>query len=109
MRPDIVSGARFPDYELPDHTKAMRKLSELQGEDPMILTLARGHSCPKEHQQHFELAALYPKIAVAYTQVATIATDDHHTLQEFSGDARRLRSSGATCERCPARFGPTGI
>ena len=24
-----------------------------------------------------------PKIAVAYTQVATIATDDHHTLQEF--------------------------
>jgi hypothetical protein len=49
----------------------------------MILTLARGHYCPKEHQQHLELAAFYPKIAVAYTQVATIATDDHHTLQEF--------------------------
>ena len=30
-----------------------------------------------------ELAAFYPKIAVAYTQIATIATDDHHTLQEF--------------------------
>ena len=27
--------------------------------------------------------ANYPKIAVAYTQIATIATDDHHTLQEF--------------------------
>ena len=27
-----------------------------------------------------ELAAFYPNIAVAYTQ---IATDDHHTLQEF--------------------------
>jgi hypothetical protein len=26
---------------------------------------------------------LYPKIAVAYTQIATIATDDRHTLQEF--------------------------
>jgi peroxiredoxin len=60
-----------------------RRLSELQGEDPMILTLARGHYCPKEHQQHLELAAFYPKIAVACTQVATIATDDHHTLQEF--------------------------
>jgi hypothetical protein len=24
-----------------------------------------------------------PKIAVAYTQIATISTDDHHTLQEF--------------------------
>src|ERR671935_178302 len=40
-------------------------------------------TCPKEHQQHLELAAFYPKIAVAYTQIATIATDDHHTLQEF--------------------------
>ena len=30
-----------------------------------------------------ELAALYPKIAVAYTQIATITTDDHRTLQEF--------------------------
>src|SRR4029079_6077387 len=45
--------------------------------------LARGHYCPKEHQQHLELAAFYPKIAVAYTQIVTIATDDHHTLQEF--------------------------
>ena len=83
MRPDVVPGAVFPDYELPDHTNTRRRLSELQGEDPMILTLARGHYCPKEHQQHLELAAFHPKIAVAYTQIATIATDDHHTLQEF--------------------------
>jgi peroxiredoxin len=83
MRPDIKPGAKFPDFELPDHTKAPRRLSELQGEDPMILTLARGHYCPKEHQQHLELAAFYPKIAVAYTKVVTIATDKHHKLQEF--------------------------
>lgn len=25
-----------------------------------------------------------PKIAVAYTKVSTIATDDHHTLQEWT-------------------------
>jgi hypothetical protein len=37
----------------------------------------------EEHRQHLELAENYAKIAVAYTQVATIATDDHHTLQEF--------------------------
>src|ERR1700690_1828321 len=83
MRSDIVPGGIFPDYELPDHTGTSRKLSELQGGDPMILTLARGHYCPKEHQQHLELAASYPKIAAAYTQIATISTDDHHTLQEF--------------------------
>ena len=80
MRPDITRGATFPDYALPDHTGTMRTLSELQGSDPLILTLARGNYCPKEHQQHLELAANYPKVAVAYTQ---IATDDHHTLQEF--------------------------
>jgi len=83
MRPDIVPGAAFPDYELPDHTSTSRKLSEIQGDDPLILTLARGHYCPKEHQQHLELAANYPKIAVGYTQVATISTDEHHTSQEF--------------------------
>ena len=83
MRADITPGATFPDYELPDHEKTPRKLSELQGADPMILTLARGHYCPKEHHQHLELAANYPKIAVAYTKIATISTDDDHLCKEF--------------------------
>ena len=83
MRADIVPGASFPDYELPDHTKVPRKLSELQGDDPLILTLARGLFCPKEHHQHLELAANYSKVAVAYTQMATIATDADHELKEF--------------------------
>jgi peroxiredoxin len=83
MRSDIVPGGVFPDYELPDHTDTLCRLSELQGDDPMILTLARGHYCPKEHQQHLDLAALQPKIAVAYTKIVTIATDEHHTIQEF--------------------------
>jgi peroxiredoxin len=83
MRSDITPGGIFPDYALPDHTGTVRSLSELQGRDPLILTLARGHYCPKEHQQHLELAAFQSKVAVAYTQMVTIATDDHHTLQEF--------------------------
>jgi peroxiredoxin len=83
MRSDIIPGGVFPDYALPDHTGTVRTLSELQGRDPLILTLARGHYCPKEHQQHLELAAFQPKIAVAYTQIVTISTDEHHTLQEF--------------------------
>ena len=83
MRFDIAPGGTFPDYELPDQTNTPRRLSELQGDDPMILTLARGHYCPKEHQQHQELAAFYPRISVAYTKVATISTDEHHKLQEF--------------------------
>jgi peroxiredoxin len=43
-------GVRFPDYDLPDHTGARQRLSALQGMDPMILVLARGHYCPKENQ-----------------------------------------------------------
>jgi peroxiredoxin len=83
MRSDIVPRGTFPDYELPDEESVPRKLSEIQGEDPLILTLARGNYCPKEHQQHLELAANYPKINVAYTRMATISTDDHHSSQEF--------------------------
>ncbi|HEX2911566.1 MAG TPA: redoxin domain-containing protein [Chloroflexia bacterium] len=83
MRPDMVPGAQFPDYELVDHTKTRRKLSELQGLDPMILLLSRGHYCPKDHQQHLDLAAFYPKINVAYTQIVTIATDNILELNEF--------------------------
>jgi hypothetical protein len=45
--------------------------------------LSRGHYCPKEHQQHLQLAAFYPQVAVAYTQTVTISTDAHHELQEF--------------------------
>ena len=47
MRPDIVPGAVFPDYELSDHRGKRRKLSELQGGDPMVLVLSRGGYCPK--------------------------------------------------------------
>ncbi len=46
----------------------------------------------QEHQQHLDLAALYPKIAVAYTRIATISTDDHHTLQEFRGSGLIIHS-----------------
>ena len=52
MRSDIVPGGIFPDYELPDHTNTMRRLSELQGDDPLILTLAchRAHAPRPAHR-----------------------------------------------------------
>ncbi len=83
MRADIIPGGIFPDYELTDHTKTRRRLSELQGIDPMILVLSRGGFCPKDHQQHVELAASYPKIRVAYTQIVTISTDNVLKTNEF--------------------------
>jgi hypothetical protein len=48
MRSDIVAGAIFTEYELFDHTAKRGKLSELQGDHPMVLVLSRGAYCPKE-------------------------------------------------------------
>ncbi len=79
----IAPGGVFPDYELTDHTKTRRSLSELQGNDPMIVVLARGHYCPKDNQQHLDLVAAYPKIAVAYTRIVTISTDSIVETREF--------------------------
>jgi len=101
MRSDIVPGATFPDYELPDHTNVPRKLSGIGGADPLILTLARGNYCPKEHQQHLEIAANYPKIAVAYTQVAT--TRPIPITQARSSAPRPVRSG----RFCLTRTGPS--
>ena len=83
MRADIVPGGTFPDYQLTDHTTQRRRLSELQGEDPMILVLSRGHYCPKDHQQHLQLAAFQSQIAVAYTSIVTISTDTIVETREF--------------------------
>jgi peroxiredoxin len=83
VRADIVPGGTFPDYELTDHTKTRRRLSDLQGIDPMILLLSRGHYCPKDSQQHLELARFYPQLAVAYTQIVTISTDSIIETNEF--------------------------
>jgi len=81
--PRLAPGAVFPDYELTDHTKTRRRLSDLQGIDPMILVLSRGHYCPRDNQQHLELVALQSKIAVAYTQIVTISTDSIIETNEF--------------------------
>ncbi|HYR18106.1 MAG TPA: redoxin domain-containing protein [Myxococcales bacterium] len=76
MRADIVPGARFPDYELPDHAGRKRKLSELQGDAPMIVFLSRGLYCPKDRRQAMNLVAFEPELKVAYAKLGTISTDD---------------------------------
>jgi hypothetical protein len=60
MQADIVEGATFPDYELPDHTGVERKLSFLQGGDSLVLMLGRGVWCPKDRQPLYELVRLRP-------------------------------------------------
>lgn len=75
MRSDIEPGSTFPDYELPDHTDTPRKLSSLQGTDPMVLTLHRGLYCPKDRQQLHQLVPFSRQCAVGFTRLVSITTD----------------------------------
>jgi len=76
MRSDIVPGAVFPDYELSDHTTKRRKLSELQGQDPMVLVLSRGSFCSKDRRQHEGLVQLHG--------FSTILTRSRYTVLQRS-------------------------
>jgi peroxiredoxin len=83
MRADILAGVQFPDYQLPDHTGRRRKLSEIQGRDPMVVVLARGLFCPKDHRQHEGLVQLHREMQVGYCKLVTISTDKLFELNEF--------------------------
>ena len=101
MRSDIVPGAIFPDYELSDHTAKHRKLSELQGQHPMVLVLGRGGYCPKDRRQAEGLVQLHRELEVGYCRLVTITTDNITETNEyrsgvsahwpFLSDVRRMR------------------
>lgn len=90
MRADFIPGAVFPDYELPDHTGSLRRLSEIQGGDPMIIVLAREAYSAKDQRQHEGLRELWREMkpGVGYCQMVTITTSDlQETLDYRSGVA----------------------
>ena|SRR3984893_17628463 len=83
MRSDIVPRAMFPDYELSDHTAQRRKLSELQGQHPMVLVLSRGGFCPKDRRQAEGLVELHRELEVTYCRLVTISTDNITQTSEY--------------------------
>src|ERR1700746_3930003 len=83
MRSDIIPGAIFPDYELADHTAKHRKLSELQGQHPMVLVLSRGGFCPKDRRQAEGLVELHRELEVGYCRLVTISTDNITETNEY--------------------------
>src|SRR3954469_16322254 len=83
MRRDIVKGASFPDYEFADHRGKHRSLSQLQGEDPLVLVLSRGGFCPRDRRQHEGLVQLHHEMQVGYCRLVTISTDNLLDTNEF--------------------------
>ena len=114
MRADIVPGAVFPDYTLPDHRGKHRTLSELQQGDPLVLVLSRGGYCPKERRQHEGLLQLHREMVVGYCGLVTISTDNLLETNEFrtgvdahwtflSDPGRRISTSRNTPTRITTR------
>jgi peroxiredoxin len=83
MRPDILPGTAFPDYDLSDHRGKRRTLSELQGSDPLVLVLARGGFCPRDRRQHEGLLQLHREAEVGYCRMVTLSTDNLLETNEF--------------------------
>ena len=83
MRADIVRGAVFPGYDIPDHRGKHRTLSELQEGDPLVLVLSRGGFCPKERRQHEGLMQLHREMGVGYCRLVTISTDNLLETNDF--------------------------
>ena len=85
----ILAGTTLPDFELPDDDGRLMRLSELQGDDPMVLMLGRGEHCPRERQHQREMIKFHQWSAVAFTKMATILPNSQH-------DTSRMRiSTGA--------------
>src|SRR5918996_684933 len=83
MSKGLTPGATFPDFELPDDTGAMRRLSELQGDDALVLMLGRGEHCPRERQHQHEMLRFQEWAPVAFTQLVTVLPNDLHDTNKM--------------------------
>src|ERR1700720_3535419 len=109
MRPDIVPGAVFPDYRLPDHRGKHRTLSELQGGDPLVLVLSRGGFWPKDRRQHEGLLQLHREMGVGYCRLVTCSRR-MSSAPESTPTGPFSRTPGANCKRIStSRSTPTRI
>lgn len=76
-------GDVFPDVDLPDENGVFHRLSELQGDDLLVLVLGRGEHCPRERQHQHELLAVDEWASVAFTQLVTVLPNDPHDVYKL--------------------------
>jgi peroxiredoxin len=89
MSKGLQVGLTIPDFELPDENGIPHRLSELQGDDVLVLMLGRGEHCPRERMHQREMVKFHEWCDLAFTRLVTILPNDAH-------DAYKLRiSSGA--------------
>jgi peroxiredoxin len=80
---NLSPGDTLPDFELPDDAGTMRRLSDLQGDDAMVLMLGRGEHCPRERQHQREMLRFAEWAPVAFTQLVTVLPNDLHDTNKM--------------------------
>jgi peroxiredoxin len=83
MSTNLVAGATLPDFELSDDAGTKHKLSELQGDNAMILMLGRGEHCPRERQHQREMVKFHEWCDVAFTTLVTVLPNDVHDTNKM--------------------------
>jgi peroxiredoxin len=87
MSKNLENGKTVPDFELADENGDMHRLSELQGENMMVLHLSRGEHCPRERMHHRELLRFYEWCSVAFTELVSILPNSQHDVFRLKAGA----------------------
>ncbi|MBV8219374.1 MAG: redoxin domain-containing protein [Solirubrobacterales bacterium] len=80
---ELAAGAVLPDFELLDHARNRRQLSQLVGGDPTIVQFYRGWWCPKEQAFFRRLLALQEDAEVAYSRILSVSVDPPEVSAAF--------------------------
>ena len=78
MSKNLEPGTTIPDFELPDESGEVRRLSEIQGDNYLVLHLSRGEHCPRERRHHVELLRFYEWCALAFTELVSLLPNSEH-------------------------------
>jgi peroxiredoxin len=79
----LAAGRQLPDFELLDHGRNQRRLSQLVGGDPTVLHFYRGWWCPKEQAFFRRLLALQDDAEVAYSRILSVSVDPPEVCAAF--------------------------
>ena len=83
MSRNLTPGTAIPDFELRDENGVLHRLSELQGDNVMVLHLGRGEHCPRERRHHRELLTFHEWCAVAFTALVSVLPNDLHDVYKL--------------------------
>jgi len=83
MSRNLEPGTTIPDFELPDENGVMHRLSDLQGDNLMVVHLSRGEHCPRERMHHYELLRFHEWCSLAFTELVSILPNDQHDVYKL--------------------------